>query len=152
MIRRLSFALAFAALAACGLPAAADFAFAVSPPRFELAARPGERLRQVIEVTNTSVRASALLVKTADWEMRDDESVVFHDELQTDSCRPWVAIERRELLVGGRQSWRFRFEVTPPADQAPRECRFAILLEGKEPSFAGAAQALPIAARVAGIV
>ena len=134
-------------------PAAqADFSFAVSPPRFELAARPGERLRHVIEITNTAPRASGLVVRTADWALQPDESVRFHDDLQPGSCRPWVAIERRELVVGAQQAYRFRFEVTPPADQPPVECRFAILLEGKEPTLAGAQRALPVAARVGVIV
>lgn len=113
---------------------AADFAFAVNPPRFELAAQPGERLRQVLEITNASPGASTLLVRTADWRFEPDGSSVFIDELQPASCRPWVAIERRELVVAPRQAYRFRFEVAPPAGQAPVECRFAILLQGKEPS------------------
>lgn len=143
---------ALALLLVAAAPVRAEFAFAVSPPRYELSARPGERIRQVIEITNTAPRASVLLARTADWELRPDESVLFHDELQPGSCRPWVAIERRELRVGARQSYRFRFEVTPPPGQPPTECRFAILLEGKEPSFAGASRSLPIAARVGLIV
>ena len=141
----------FAAL--CALPAAqANFSFAISPPRFELSVKPGARTRQVIEISNAAPRANTLLIRTADWALRPDLAVEFQDELQPGSCRPWVAIERRELVVPPRQPYRFRFEVAPPADQAPVECRFAILLEGKDPSYAGETGSVPIGARVGVIV
>lgn len=146
-------ALCAGCLLASALPAVhANFSFAVSPPRFELSAKPGERLRQAIELTNASASSSTLLVRTADWEFRPDETVEFRDELQPGSCRPWVAIERRELVVASRQAYRFRFEVAPPAGQAPVECRFAIILEGKESTMAGATGAVPVGARVGVIV
>lgn len=147
--RPLAAALLLAALA----PAAqANFSFAVSPPRFELTGKPGERLRQTIELTNASPAPSTLLIRTADWEFRPDETVVFQDELQPGSCRPWVAIERKELVVAARQAYRYRFEVAPPPGQAPVECRFAIILEGKESTMAGATGAVPVGARVGVIV
>lgn len=110
----------------------AQFAAAVSPPRFELSLKPAERTRQVIEITNSSGAASTYQVRTADWTLGADGGVSFFDELQSQSCRPWVAIERREITVppGGR--YRFRFEVAPPADAVPQECRFAVLIEGAE--------------------
>jgi hypothetical protein len=132
--------------------ASADFSFAISPPRFELAAKPGERLRQVIEITNSSSSPATLLIRTADWNFRNDDTVEFVDELASGSCRPWVAIERRELVAPARQPYRFRFEVAPPAGQQPVECRFAILMEGKESTFAGASKAVPVGARVGVIV
>lgn len=144
--------LVMGALAVAAAAAHADFSFAISPPRFELAAKPGERLRQVIEITNASAAPASLLIRTADWTFRSDDTVVFVDELGPGSCRPWVAIERRELLVAARQAYRFRFEVAPPAGQAPVECRFAIMLEGKEPSRAGPTAAVPVGARVGVIV
>jgi hypothetical protein len=120
----------------CACPwASADFAYAVTPPRFELAAKPGEAQRQVIEITNASPSESGtLLVRTADWRFEPDGSSAFIDELQPGSCRPWAVIERRELVVAPRQAYRFRFEVTPPPGQAPVECRFAIMFQGKEAS------------------
>lgn len=140
------------ALGAVATPARADFSFAISPPRFELVAKPGERLRQTIEITNVSAAASALMVRTADWQFRTDETVAFSDDIQPGSCRPWVAIERRELAVPPRVPYRFRFEVAPPADQTAIECRVAIMFEGKDPTFAGESASVPIAARVAVIV
>lgn len=135
------------------LPAAqAQFAIAVSPPRFELSAKPGERLRQVIEITNAAGRPTTLLVRTADWQFQPDESVVFHDALQPGSCRPWVAIERRELTVAPGQPYRFRFEIAPPADQSARECRFAIMLESKEATASPGSAGIPVAGRMGVIV
>jgi hypothetical protein len=152
ILSSLSRPLALLLLAWTSLAPAADFSFAISPPRFELTAKPGERVRQTIEITNAAAQPNGLLVRTADWELRADDSVVFHDALQPASCRSWVAIERRELTVPSRLPYRFRFEVAPPADQAPVECRFAILLEGKDSSFAGSTGALPVGARVGVIV
>jgi hypothetical protein len=135
------------------LPAdAAEFALAVSPPRFELRAKPNERIHEVIEVTNAAAQAGTFRIKTVDWDFMPDASVLFREELEPGSCRPWVAIERRELTVLPGQSYRFRFEVSPPAGQPPVECRFAILLEGQEQSAKAGALAIPLAGRMGVIV
>jgi len=124
---------AFALIFGVSCPSAfAQFALAVSPPRFELAAKPGASLRQVIELTQADVRPGTYSVRTADWTYKPDGSVDFIDELAPGSCRPWVAIERKEVVVTPGRPYRFRFEVTPPADASPVECRFALLIEGKE--------------------
>lgn len=145
-------ALCCAALLSLLPTAQAQFAIAISPPRFELSAKPGERLRQVIEITNAAARPTTLLVRTADWQFQPDDSVVFQDALQPGSCRPWVAIERRELTVAPSQPYRFRFEIAPPADEAPRECRFAIMLESKEATASPGSAGIPVAGRMGVIV
>jgi hypothetical protein len=144
-------------LAGCALVSfpvrSAEFALAVSPPRFQLEAKPGEKSRQVLEITNASAEATPLTAKTADWSLAPDSSVTFYDELQPGSCRPWVAIERRELTVPGSKPYRFRFEVNPPADAPPGECRFAIMLEGQEQvSRAQGGPPVPFSARLAVVV
>ncbi|SEA71569.1 hypothetical protein [Variovorax sp. YR216] len=122
-------ALGFGALC----PAAfSQFALAVSPPRFELKGKPGTPVRDVIELSQIDARPGAYTVRTADWTFKPDATVDFIDALAPDSCRPWVAIERKELTVTPGRPYRFRFEVTPPPDTPPTECRFAILVEGKE--------------------
>ena len=88
-------AVLIAASATAVVPARAQFSLAVSPPRFELSVKPGEQVREVIELTHSDVRAGAYKLKTADWTLRPDGSVDFSDELLPGSCRPWVAIERR---------------------------------------------------------
>lgn len=144
-------ALALASSAAAVLPAQAQFSLAVSPPRFELSTQPGERVREVVELTHSDTRAGAYKLKTADWTLRPDGSVDFSDELLPGSCRPWVAIERRELSITPGRPYRYRFEVAPPADTPPMECRFAVMIEGQEPA---AAPGMPIAlgARIGVIV
>lgn len=146
-------------LLACALlgvlsPAAhADFAVVAAPPRFELAAKPGERLRQVLELTNVAPRASVVSVRTADWTLRPDLTVDFHDELQAGSCRPWVAIERREVQLAPGRAYRFRFEVSTPAEAVPTECRFALLIEAKDPLAAsGPSRPMPVSGRLGIIV
>ncbi len=139
------------ALAAVGVPAAAQFALAVSPPRFELTAKPGERQSQVVELTQMSTDGSTYKVKTTDWSLQPDGGVDFSDDLQPDSCRPWVSIERREVAVSSGRPYRFRFEVTAPAGTAPTECRFALMFEGKD-AVSGPKLPVAISARIAVIV
>jgi fimbrial chaperone protein len=115
---------------------AQGFAALVSPPRFELAAKSGKTVRSVIEVSNRSTAPARYLIHTADWSLSPDFSVNFHDDLQEGSCRPWVAIERPEVVVPGAGTLRYRFEVTVPADAPAGECRFAVMIEGAEPSIA----------------
>lgn len=142
------------ALAVAGLSpvAAAEFAVAVSPPRFELEVKPGERVREVLEIHNASAQSSLFKVRTADWSLEPDASVSFMDELAPSSCRPWVAIERRELTVMPGRPYRFRFEVTPPADAKPVECRFALMIEGQDQTTTSAGLAIPFNARLGVIV
>jgi hypothetical protein len=111
---------------------AGEFALAISPARFELALKPGERSRQVIEITNASRDATSLGVRTADWTLEENASVSFYDDLQPQSCRPWVALETRELKLSANSPYRMRFEIEIPASAPPGECRFAIMLEGQD--------------------
>jgi len=62
--------LGFIGSVALALPLAVhaqDFAALVSPPRFELPAKPGKTLRSVIEVTNRSTTPGRYRIHTADW-------------------------------------------------------------------------------------
>jgi len=132
---------------------AQGFAALVSPPRFELATAPGKTVRSVIEVSNRSTTPGRYLMHTADWSFAADFSVNFQDELQPDSCRPWVAIERPEVVVPGGGTLRYRFEVNVPADAPPGECRFAVMIEGAEPSIARSQGLdMPITGRIGVIV
>lgn len=136
------------------VPALADgFAALVSPPRFELSSKPGKTLRSVIEVSNRSPMPAKYVIHTADWTLTPDFGVSFHDELQQGSCRPWVAIERPEVTVPGDGTMRYRFEVAVPADAPAGECRFAVMIEGAEPSIARS-QGLdvPVSGRIGVIV
>jgi hypothetical protein len=110
-------------------------------------------LRQVIEITNRSNSPARFRVHTSDFVLGADYGLTFHDELLKDSCRPWVAIERPLVTLPAGGTIRYRFEVQVPQDAPDGECRFAIMIEGDEPSVtkAGAVQ-LPIVGRIGVIV
>jgi hypothetical protein len=91
-------------------------------------------------------------MRTADWTLDANAVVKLTDALAKDSCRPWVAIERREISVPGGGRYRYRFEITPPPD-ATGECRFAVVLEGSgETVQAGQNVSIPINGQIAVIV
>ena len=141
------------ALSATSEAAAQGFAAMVSPPRFELAVLPGKTERAVIELSNRSAAPARFRVRTADWTLTPDFSVQFQDSLQPGSCRPWVAIERGDVLVPGGGTVRYRFEVAVPADAPAGECRFALLIDGADPVTAAAQNVkLPITGRIGVIV
>ena len=154
IVRRMALSVIF--LLAAGhvaVASAAGFAALVSPPRFELASRSGTTVRQVFELTNRSTAPAKFHVHTADFTLGADYSVAFQDELQPDSCRPWVAIERPEVALPGGGTIRYRFEVQVPKDAPAGECRFGILVEGEEPAVAqSGALRLPVVGRIGIIV
>ncbi|UXC17730.1 fimbrial biogenesis chaperone [Comamonas squillarum] len=141
-------------LVAC-LAQAAPFEMAVSPSRFELTAKNGERIGQSIDLHNLGSAATALSVRTLDWSYSAEGQISYHDELLPGSCRPWVALERRTVKVPAQTKQAFRFQITPPADAPRGECRFMIAIEGVEPAqqtiiqSGGASLSLPVTGRIA---
>ena len=131
--RRCARAAAGAACTSMALTGAAhaQFAAAVTPPRFEVAVEPGQVARQVMEITHALPGAGTYRVYTTDWSMDANGALTFYDTLQPGGCRPWVSIERREITVAMGTRARYRFEVAPPATATPQECRFALMLESK---------------------
>ncbi len=115
---------------------ASPFAGLVSPPRFELKAKPGEVVHEVLEIGNDTSVADEFAVSTADWNLNAKGGVEFREPLQPGSCRPWVRIERRKVRMAPRGVRKFRFEVHVPPGTPPQECRFAIMVQK-------AAEALP---------
>lgn len=136
----------------CGV-AQAQFAAAVTPPRFELSAEPGKTTRQVMEITHATPGAGTYRVYTTDWSMAADGALSFYDTLQPGSCRPWVAIERKEITVARGTRLRYRFEVTVPADAAAQECRFALMIESRpQEVMTSESSSFPMNGRIAVIV
>lgn len=149
----LSIAVATMLLVASVPAPAQGFAAAISPPRFELSLKPGERTRQVIEISNAANQPATYKIYTADWTLGPDWSVTFDDALESRSCRPWVAVERREITVPAGGRYRFRFEVEPPPDTPARECRFAVMIEGSEQiARTEAGLNIPVSGRIGVIV
>lgn len=141
-------------LTAMAFPVAAQgFGASISPPRFEVQVKPGQTLRQVIEIQHIGSQAGRFRIYTNDWSFQPDGSVSFTNELANGSCRPWVALERRDITVTPNARYRYRFEVAAPADAPVRECRFAIMIEGIDPArVEQAGLNIPVGGRIAVIV
>jgi hypothetical protein len=125
-----------ALLTACAAsPALAQFAAFVLPARFELTAKPGQKISEVLEIGNDDAQPADFRLRTADWMLRADGSVDFRtDTLEFNSCRPWVRLERHALKLGPKAKRRFRFEIEVPEGAPSGLCRFALLIEpGNDP-------------------
>jgi hypothetical protein len=132
---------------------AQGFSALITPPRIEMVVKPGQDARQVIEITQVGDTPGRFRIYTNDWQLNDQGGVQFFDELQPGSCRPWVALERRELTVAANAKVRFRIQVTPPADTAAKECRFAVMVEGLDTSSINSnGVGFPVSGRIGVIV
>lgn len=143
------------ALGLCSAPLLAHaqgFAAYITPPRFEVQATPGQALRQVLEIQHAGQQKGNYRIYTSDWTLNADNSVTFSDTLAADSCRPWVAIERRELVIESGARYRYRFEITPPPGTPARECRFALMVEGLEPALVQGTLNFPVGGRIGVII
>lgn len=141
------------ALASAPIGALAQgFAAYITPPRFEVQVAPGQTLRQVVEIQHVGQQKGNYRVYTSDWTFLPDNSVAFSDALAADSCRPWVAVERRELTIEPGARYRYRFEITPPPGTPARECRFALMIEGLEPARVQGDISFPVGGRIGVIV
>ena len=130
----LSLALAGAAAYPHASAFAQGFGLHVSPPRFELSAKPGEKVREAIQVTNPNLALGRYAAHTADWTLSEKGALQFNEGDPTSgSCRPWVRIERRQFSVSPNATRTYRFEVHIPDDAKPGECRFALML-GSDPA------------------
>jgi hypothetical protein len=141
-----------AVLALCTGGLAHAFSALVSPPRIEVQAQAGQTLRQIIEITHASNAPGKYKIYTNDWTLNANGGVDFFDDLLPGSCRPWVALERRQISLGSQGKSRFRFEVTPPADTPVGECRFVIMIEGETQDIQSQNIKLPVAGRIGVIV
>lgn len=146
---------ALLALLATGTTAAQaqGFSASVSPPRVELASPAGQTVRQVLDINHAALQSGRYRVYTNDWVYQKDGTVAFSDELSPSSCRPWVALERRELTIAAKGRHRFRVEVSVPALSPNGECRFAVMIEGQDPvQVQQEGIAMPVTGRIAVIV
>lgn len=131
---------------------AQGFAAYVSPPRLELRLQAGERKREIIEIQHAGQVDGSYRFYTTDWTMGTDGGATFSNELAPDSCRPWVAIERRQVTLAPGARYRYRIEVTAPANSPPVECRFALMVEGLDPTKTRSDLSFPVGGRIAVIV
>jgi hypothetical protein len=128
------------------------FAFSalISPPRIEEKVKSGQAYRSVLDIQNVSDQTAVYQVQSNDWSLDNSGGVVFSQQLASDSCRPWVAIESDKITLGAGARTRFRFQVEVPANAGVRQCRFALMFEGEPEQVAGVST--PVAGRIGVIV
>jgi len=136
---------------------AAGFSAGISPPKFELKAKPGEVIRDTITILNATGKAAGYKFRTADWNINDKQGVDFiEDKLAENSCRPWVRLERKFIKIRAGSQKKYRFEIHTPEDAQIGLCKFAILVEPDEKTIAGTGEdqaiKFPVVGRYAVIV
>lgn len=118
---------------------AAGFSAGISPPKFELKAKPGKIIRDTITILNASNKNASYNFRTADWDINSQQGVEFLESgLQENSCRPWVRLERRDLKIRSGAQKKYRFEVHVPENASQGLCKFAILVEPGDKTIASA--------------
>lgn len=135
---RLAFAACLAGALCAGQAAAATFAAVASPPRFELAGKAGDTVRDTLEISNVDAEPGNYRLFTNDWKLDANGGASFQDDLAPGSCRPWVALERRSILLNPSANRKIRFEVQIPAGTPAGECRFALMIEQDESTLSKA--------------
>jgi fimbrial chaperone protein len=126
-----------AAMLFSGPTLSAGFGAGISPTKFELRAKPGATLREVLTILNAADEPAEYALRTADWMLDDNQGVeYFEDDLIEGSCRPWVKLERRLLKIMSGGQKRYRFEVHVPEDAPVGLCKFAILIEPGDAAMA----------------
>ena len=126
----------------------AAFSAVVSPPRFELRAKAGETLREVIDITHADAVASGYRFATADWALQANGTVSIIETLTANTCRPWVSIERSAVTLPANGRLKFRIEIAVPANATAGECRFALMVQGDEQQVATNGAPIPVAGRI----
>lgn len=139
-----------------GVARGAGFSAMVSPPRFELHGKPGEVIREIVDIENAGDVPAIFTIRTADWDLSETGGVtIFPPELQPGSCRPWARLERRSISLQPQSGKRFRFELHVPEQAPVGECRLAILVEpGDQESVLARARNIrfPVEGRIAIII
>lgn len=156
LLRQMVASLALAALAGASAPAgAAGFEVAISPSRFEVTGKAGQRIGQSVNIFNLGTSPTMVAMRTLDWSYSAEGQVTYHEELLPNSCRPWVTLERRTMRVPQQGRSSFRFQIDVPPDTPRIECRFMLAVEGAEPAYQAQMQSgsaslnLPVSGRIA---
>jgi len=134
---------------------AATFAAVASPPRFELSGKAGDTVRDSVEISNADAEPGNYRLFTNDWLLDPAGGPTFQDALAPNSCRPWVALERRSIVLNPNANRKIRFEVQIPPDTPAGECRFALMVEQDESTLSKAMAGnlpVPVQGRIAVIV
>ena len=89
----------------------------ISPPRIELAGRPGETITETIIVLGDTLGEQQVRVRVGDWTLKPDgELVILEPNSLPESSSNWVEPETEEFALVGKVSREFRISVTIPDD------------------------------------
>ena len=134
---------------------AGPFEYAASPSRFELLGKSGARIGHVFRDSScgqTAYRGSAAYHRLGLFGRRQHQLV--SDELQPNSCRPWVTLERKTVNLPANNKRAFLFNWIMPSercavnaascDHRRRRPAYKALIES-----GGANMSLPVSGRIA---
>lgn len=134
-----------------GTAVAQGFSAGIAPSKFELAAKPGDVIRDTVLIMNAGNKSAGFSLRTSDWDITDNQGLEYsEDDLTEGSCRPWVRLERRDLTIRPSGQKRYRFEIHVPEDAPVGLCKFALLIEPAAPAVATLSGDQPISFPVLG--
>ncbi len=99
------------------LTAAAQIYFGVTPIRFELKAKPGTQVTEVIYVRNNSSRPMRIKAYSENWYLKEDGTRMFvGNEPVNFSCKDWIRINPFDFRLQPGEMRSVRFTVSVPAE------------------------------------
>lgn len=114
---------------------ATDISLVVSPPRTDLAIKPGETLQKTIKVTNTSSEELILSAEAIDFIVNDDAGTPIKVTTEASGrflASPWFTLETSELVVPPKETSTLTVIITAPKDALPGGHYAGIFFEPKE--------------------
>ncbi|MDI6845531.1 MAG: hypothetical protein QME28_05265 [Candidatus Saccharicenans sp.] len=108
----------------------AQIYFGITPIRFELKARPGSQVTEVIYVRNNSSKPIRIKVYAENWFLGEDGSRNFiGNRPALYSVREWVRVNPFDFRLQPEEVKSVRFTVSVPAEAAPGGYHLAVSFE-----------------------
>lgn len=101
---------------------AADLSLVVSPPRIDLAGKPGDVLQKSIKVTNNSEQELILQAFVSDFIVTDDLGTPVKVKESASGrylASPWFTLEKSELVLAPKETVSLVVLITVPQDALP---------------------------------
>lgn len=94
--------------------------FGVTPIRFELKARPGEQITEVIYVRNNSSKPMRIKAYPENWFLKEDGTRMFvGNQPASYSCREWVKVNPFDFRLQPEEVRSVRFTMSVPPEAEP---------------------------------
>jgi len=94
--------------------------FSVSPPTFELSANPGDKVSNVIKVSNPTNSPVQLIVDARNFTAQGESGAVeLTDENSTFSVASWITISPTEATIPPKSQVKFSYKIDVPLDAEP---------------------------------